>query len=108
MSGAHCGLHFAAAHDDQNVLPGSILVDHVTSQQNQFGITIYAASLAGPHSVKDSNFAGSNSWIDYQGNHGPIDFEGNYAVGHENIVQTDVPTFNTPAAAPIADAKPRP
>lgn len=116
MSGAHCGLHFALAHDDPNVAPGTITVDHVTSQNNLFGITIYAASIAGPHSVKSSNFDGdSNSWLDYQGTHGPIDFEGNYSGpcvaaaqgGHANIVQTDVPSFKTPACATIADAKPR-
>jgi hypothetical protein len=108
MAGAHCGLHFAPAHDDPKVYPGSLAIDHVTSDTNLFGITIYAASDAGPHSVKSSNFDGdANSWLDYQGPHGPIDFEGNYVTGHVNIIQTDTPTFNTPATAPIADAKPR-
>jgi hypothetical protein len=115
MTGAHCGIHVAAAHDDNQVPTGSVTVDHVTSETNLFGITIYAASPQGPHSVKDSNFAGINSWIDLQGDHGPIDFEGNYVPaptqgGHPNIIPTSTslpPTFNTPSAAEIPDAKPR-
>jgi hypothetical protein len=109
MTGAHCGIHLGPAHDDNQTVTGTLSVDHVTSETNLFGITIYAASTSGPHSVKDSNFAGANSWIDLQGDHGPIDFEGNHVTGHANIIPTATslpPTFNTPATAEVGDAKP--
>jgi hypothetical protein len=98
MRGGHCGLHMQGI--------GSLTVDHVTSEENLFGITIYGASVEGPHSVKDSNFSGLASWIDMQGDHGPIKFENVYTDGTETVKNTDPPKV-TKAPAKIANAQPR-
>jgi hypothetical protein len=116
MKGAHCGVHLGESKDDRKEMTGSLEVDHVTSEGNIFGITIYAASTTGPHVVKDSNFQGANSWIDLKGDHGPIAFQnvfwacGGGAPTCETLdpryTPADVPVFNR-ATARIDTAKPR-
>jgi len=77
-----------------------------TSEDNIYGITIYAASVEGPHIIKDSNFAGTAAWLDLQGDHGPITFENVFTTGEETILRTDPPTI-TRAPARIEGAGPR-
>lgn len=98
LRGAHCGPHMQGI--------GSIEIDHVTSEDNIYGITIYAASMEGPHVIKDSNFAGAAAWLDIQGDHGPITFENVFTTGQETILNTAPPTI-TKAAGKIEGAGPR-
>jgi hypothetical protein len=112
MTGAHCGVHVAESKDSDKVPTGSITVDHISSD-NLYGITIYAASTQGPHVVKDSNLKGAHSWIDLQGNHGPITFQNVFTEGGTTILcdgrecpPTDIPVFGK-ATARIPGAQPR-
>ena len=98
LRGAHCGPHMQGI--------GSLEIDHVTSEENIYGITIYGASLEGPHVIKDSNLAGTAAWLDVQGDHGPITFENVFTTGQEMILNTDPPTI-TKAPAKIEGAGPR-
>jgi hypothetical protein len=107
MSGAHCGPHIDESKDDDHVPTGSIEIDHVTSEQNIYGITIYAASPEGPHTIKDSNFIGISAWLDLQGPHGPIHFQNVYSEGNTAILGTEPPAELTKADARIEAAKPR-
>jgi hypothetical protein len=106
MRGGHCGAHIDQSKDAEKTPTGSVEIDHVTSENNTFGITIYAASTEGPHIVKDSNFQGASAWLDLQGLHGPITFQNVFTDGTENIQNTDPPTI-TKASARVDDAKPR-
>ncbi len=99
LRGAHCGPHMQGI--------GTLEIDHVTSEDNVFGITIYDASTEGPHVIKDSNFAGAVAWLDLQGDHGPITFQNVFTTGQETITRTDPPTI-TKATARIEGAGPRP
>ena len=98
LRGAHCGPHMQGI--------GSLEIDHITSEENIYGITIYAASVEGPHIVKDSNFAGTAAWLDIQGDHGPITFENVFTTGNETILNTAPPTI-TKVTAKIEGAGPR-
>jgi len=98
LRGAHCGPHMQGI--------GSFEIDHVTSEENIYGITIYAASDEGPHTVKDSNFAGAAAWLDLQGDHGPITFENVFTTGQETILNTNPPSIKK-ASAKIEGAGPR-
>lgn len=98
LTGAHCGLHIEPAE--------SFEIDHVTSENNIFGITIYGSGN-GPNTVTDSNFTGTSAWLDFQGDNGPITFDGNYTNGNEVMLGGPVPTIKNEATAPYADAKPR-
>lgn len=113
MSGGHCGPHIAQARDAQgNLDPNgapteSFEFDHITSE-NTYGITIYAASDAGPHVVKDSNFKGLVAWLDIKGaGVGPVTFQN---VWWEGVIDRQDrnadPPVNT-APAKIANAVPR-
>lgn len=106
LKGAHCGPHLGASQDEEKRLPGTLEIDHVTSEDNVYGITIYAASAEGPHVIKDSNFTGAAAWLDLQGDHGPITFENVFVTGGETILNTDVPKI-TRAPARIEQAGPR-
>jgi len=98
LSGAHCGPHIEGIE--------SFTFDHVTSEKNTYGFTIYQAG-AGPHVVRDSNLSGDAAWLDLQGDHGPITFENVYTTGGKEVVQnTSAPTINK-ATAPIPNARPR-
>lgn len=115
LVGGHCGPHIAQSKDATGRLeePGtpteSFEFDHVTSETNTYGITIYSASATGPHIVKDSNFIGTVAWLDLQGDHGPITFTNVFTQGNDLIV----PTAQSPApvigkvGARIAAAVPR-
>jgi hypothetical protein len=107
MTGAHCGVHIAESKDADKIATGSFEIDHVTSEGNIFGITIYAASDQGPHAVRSSNFQGTSAWLDLQGPHGPIAFENVYfEVDNRLVLNTDpVPVNKAPAR--IDNAKPR-
>lgn len=103
MEGAHCGLHFQEANE--------AIVDHVTSINNLFGITIYGAQKA---TVTNSNFSGSIAWLDIQGDHGPVEFTNNFvatlpgaAKPPDAIVKDTDPPTNTPATETIPGAEPR-
>jgi hypothetical protein len=106
LKGAHCGPHLGASRDAEKRLPGRLEIDHVTSEENIYGITIYAASMEGPHIIKDSNFAGTLAWLDLQGDHGPITFQNVFTTGSETILNTDPPSI-TRAPARIEGAGPR-
>jgi hypothetical protein len=104
MAGGHCGIHMAVSHDTKQTPPAAATIDHVTSQQNIYGITIYAANQA---TVTNSNFAGAIDWLDFQGGPWPnVSFSNTYVQGNANQ-PSGPPTITTPAAAPIPDAKPR-
>jgi hypothetical protein len=107
LKGAHCGPHLGASQDEEKRLPGRLEIDHVTSEENVYGITIYGASMEGSHVIKDSNFIGGVSWLDLQGDHGPITFQNVFTQGNAIIANTDPPTI-VPAAARIEGAGPRP
>lgn len=106
MRGAHCGPHIAESKDAEKRPTGSIEIDHVTSESNIYGITIYSASVEGPHLVKDSNFQGAGAWLDLQGPHGPLNFQNVFTEGAETMLNTDPATI-TKASARIEAAKPR-
>lgn len=106
MTGGHCGAHIDASKDQERRPTGTFEFDHVTSESNTFGITIYAASVEGPLVVKDSNFQGAASWIDLKGDHGPISFQNVFTEGAETIQNTDPPTISK-APGRIESAKPR-
>lgn len=61
--GAHCGLPRAAV--------GVFEIDHVTSDSNDYGVTIYGSGN-GPNTVTASNFTGSAAWLDFQSDNGAI------------------------------------
>lgn len=98
LTGAHCGPHIDGIE--------SFTIDHVTSEKNTYGLTIYGAG-AGPNLVKDSNISGDAAWIDLQGDHGPITFENVYTNGGEVIQNTAPPNITKKSETPIANAKPR-
>jgi Right handed beta helix region len=96
--GAHCGLHIQPSE--------SFEIDHVTSDSNIYGITIYASGN-GPNLVTASNFTGAAAWLDFQGDNGPITFDGVYTNGSEIMTGGPPPSVKNKATAPITDAKPR-
>ena len=99
LTGAHCGLHLQPAE--------SFEIDHVTSDTDIYGITIYGSG-AGPNTVKSSNFTGSSAWIDFQGfDQGHIAFDTIYTKGNEVPKGTPPPSITGKVTVPIADAKPR-
>ncbi|AKV01927.1 hypothetical protein AKJ09_08590 [Labilithrix luteola] len=98
LTGAHCGLHIEPAE--------SFEIDHVTSDANIFGITIYGSGN-GPNTVTDSNFTGTSAWLDFQGDNGPVTFDGVYTNGREVMLGGPVPTITNTAKTPNGDAKPR-
>jgi hypothetical protein len=106
LRGAHCGPHLGVSKDEEKVPPGKLEIDHVTSEQNIYGITIYSASMEGPHVIKDSNFTGAAAWLDLQGDHGPLTFQNVFVTGSEAIANTDPPTI-VKAPAKIEGAGPR-
>jgi hypothetical protein len=106
LRGAHCGPHLGESKDEEKRPPGKLEIDHVTSEENIYGITIYSASVEGPHLIKDSNFTGAAAWLDLQGDHGPITFQNVFVTGAETIANTDPPTI-VKAAAKIEGAGPR-
>ena len=61
--GAHCGLHVQPSE--------SFEIEHVTSDSNVYGVTIYGSGN-GPNTVTASNFTGSAAWVDFQGDNGAI------------------------------------
>jgi hypothetical protein len=99
LTGAHCGLHIQPAE--------SFEIDHVTSDTDIYGITIYGSG-AGPNTVKSSNFIGTAAWLDFGGfDQGKISFEGVYTMGQEILAGTPIPTITGKVTTPIPDAKPR-
>ncbi|HSO33130.1 MAG TPA: right-handed parallel beta-helix repeat-containing protein, partial [Labilithrix sp.] len=96
--GAHCGLHVQPSE--------SFEIDHVTSDSNIFGITIYGSG-SGPNTVKASNFTGTAAWLDFQGDNGAISFDGVYTSGSEVMTGGPPPSVSNKAMSPISDAKPR-
>jgi hypothetical protein len=111
MTGAHCGPHISESKDADKVPTESFEFDHITSEGNIFGITIYAASMQGPLVVKNSNFQGTQAWLDLQGDHGPITFENVYYDKDNRLMQKTDPVGVTQAperaTARIENAKPR-
>jgi hypothetical protein len=98
LSGAHCGPHMQGID--------SFEIDHITSEDNTYGITIYEAG-AGPLVVKDSNLSGIAAWLDLKGPHGQITFENVFTDGGKAlIVETEPPTIKQASAA-IPGAAPR-
>jgi hypothetical protein len=106
LTGSHCGPHIDAARNAERTPTGSFEIDHISSEKNIFGITIYAASVSGPLIVRDSNLGGDNAWLDLQGDHGPVLFQNVFTTGGTTIANTDPPTIER-ATARIEDAKPR-
>jgi hypothetical protein len=98
VSGAHCGPHIEGVD--------SFTIDHLVSEDNTYGITIYGAG-AGPNLVKDSNIQGDAAWLDIQGEHGPITFENVYTSGGEPLVKDTTPPTINKASGPVAGAGPR-
>jgi hypothetical protein len=98
LSGAHCGPHIQGID--------AFEMDHIVSESNTYGITIYEAG-AGPHIVKDSNINGIAAWLDLQGPHGPISFENVFTGGANALIkETDPPTIKEASAA-VGGAGPR-
>ena len=98
LSGAHCGPHMQGIETFE--------IDHIVSENNTYGITIYDAG-AGPLIVKDSNISGVAAWLDLKGPHGPLSFENVFTGGSSTlIVETDPPTIKEASAA-IPGAGPR-
>lgn len=98
LSGAHCGPHMQGID--------SLEIDHIVSEGNTYGITIYGVG-AGPNVVKDSNISGVAAWIDIQGEHGPITFENVFTGGSNALIQNTAPPTINEASAPVAGAGPR-
>lgn len=100
LSGSHCGAHIQGIE--------SFELDHVTSEKNTYGMTIYGSG-AGPNLVRDSNLEGAAAWLDFQGQNGPVSFENVHTKGGEIIDtrQSAPPTISGKAQAPIPNAKPR-
>jgi hypothetical protein len=99
LSGGHCGPHIQGID--------TFTIDHITSEQNLYGITIYKAG-AGPNVVSNSNLSGDIAWLDLQGDHGPVSFTNVFTGGGDPVIMnTDPPAALDKASAPIADAKPR-
>jgi hypothetical protein len=96
--GAHCGVHIQPSE--------SFEIDHITSDSNTYGITIYGSGN-GPNLVKASNFTGAAAWLDFQGDNGAITFDGVYTKGSEVLTGGPPPSVKNKAASPIGDAKPR-
>jgi hypothetical protein len=98
LSGAHCGPHMEGIE--------SFEIDHITSENNTYGITIFEAG-AGPLVVRDSNLSGVAAWLDLKGPHGPITFENVFTGGGDALIAgTDPPTIKK-ASATIPGAAPR-
>lgn len=105
LSGGHCGPHIQGVKN--------ATFDHITSTENQFGITIYGAQNV---TVSNSNLGGSY-WLDMQGEHGPVTFTNNFLVPnatggqpaqvYEPGVKTEALAADTRATAKFADAAPR-
>ena len=106
MNGAHCGPHIDASKDADRVPTESFEIDHVTSESNQYGITIYATSTTGNHVVKESNLQGENAWLDLQGDHGLITFSNVFATGQPTIANTAPPVLQLTTTR-IESARPR-
>ena len=98
FTGAHCGLHIQPSE--------SFEIDHITSDSNIYGITIYSSG-AGPNTVTASNFTGTADWLDFQGDNGAITFDGVYTSGAEVVTGGPPPTVKNKVTQPITDAKPR-
>jgi len=99
LSGAHCGPHIEGID--------SFTIDHVTSENNTYGLTVYLAG-AGPNVVSNSNLNGAAAWLDLQGDHGPITISNVFTGGGEPVIKnTEPPTIENKASAPIGDAQPR-
>ncbi|MBS2016897.1 MAG: hypothetical protein JST00_28685 [Deltaproteobacteria bacterium] len=108
MNGAHCGIHIDN-HTEQGKAPiptAAFTLDHVSSDPNQYAITIYGAG-AGPNLVKDSNMIGQVAWIDFKGDNGPVTFDNVYTTGSEAVLGGPAPTFKNKPTAPVPNAKPR-
>lgn len=95
--GAHCGVHIQPSD--------SFEIDHITSEENIYGMTIYASGN-GPNTVKSSNLTGVVAWLDFQGENGPITFDNVYTTGEIVMTGGPPPTIKK-ADAPVPDAKPR-
>jgi len=106
MDGAHCGVHIDA--DPKSKHPTDAFeIDHVTSDPNIYAMTIYASG-PGPNIVRDSNLVGIAAWLDFQGENGPITFDGVYTSGNAVLTGGPVPpTVKNEAKSPRTDAKPR-
>ncbi len=98
LKGAHCGPHIQGVD--------SLEIDHVTSEDNIYGITMYKTG-AGPNVIKDSNINGGAAWLDFQGDHGPVTMQNVYASGGNEILKGGPAPTITKATAPIANARPR-
>jgi hypothetical protein len=98
MNGAHCGPHVQGAD--------SFEFDHITSESNSFGLTVYGAG-AGPNIVRDSNLIGDSAWLDAQGTHGAWTIENVFTQGTEIFAKGAAPEIKSKAPARIDNAKPR-
>jgi len=98
MKGAHCGPHIQGAD--------SFEFDHITSESNSFGLTVYGAGV-GPNIVKDSNLVGDAAWLDAQGEHGPFTIENVFVQGTEIFLKGAAPTIKSKSPTRIENAKPR-
>jgi hypothetical protein len=99
LTGAHCGLHMQPAE--------SFEIDHVTSDTDIYGITIYDSGI-GPNTVTNSNFTGTAAWLDFQGfDQGKVSFDNIYTNGMQVVTGTPIPSITGKLTAPIPDAKPR-
>jgi hypothetical protein len=108
IANAHCAFHF----DDVT----QFQIDHVTagalSAAGPGDLDVYGAMLygsgAGPNTISNSNFSGTEMSLDQQGSNGPITITNTYTSGGPNAA---MPTWTWAAAdvatAPIADAQPR-
>ena len=64
LTNAHCGPHMEGIDE--------FSIDHVTSENNIYGITIYGA---GKGTISQCNMSGTSAWLDLQGDHGPVTFD---------------------------------
>jgi hypothetical protein len=98
VTGAHCGPHIQGID--------TFTIDHLLSENNTYGITIYKAAGAGPFVVKDSNLSGGAAWLDLQGTEAAITFDNVYVSGSEVIKDTTPPNV-TKASGPVPGVGPR-
>ena len=98
FTGAHCGLHIEPSE--------SFEIDHVTSDSNIFGITIYGSG-AGPNIVKASNFTGSSRGSTSRASTARSRSRTSSRTASSCINGGPVPPTVKKATAAIADAKPR-
>ncbi|HEY2509405.1 MAG TPA: hypothetical protein VGI39_00990, partial [Polyangiaceae bacterium] len=106
IKGVHCAFHIERV--------ANMDVSHVSATGNYFGAMLYGSLATGTRTFDSVNFTADLQWgVDEEDGdiNGPITFSNSYIAGNTQgdiYVQTASNiVFDSPAAAPIVDAKPR-